>query len=843
MKRNVLILLWIFLGLHSRISAQIERAPSYPLVAHDPYFSIWSPADRLYDRETVHWTGSEQPLHSMLRIDGKCYRIMGSKPSSAEPLPQTDALVYPTRTIYKFRNEIVALELRFTTPALFSDPDILSRPVTYISWRVIPLDGKDHNIQVYFDCGGEIAVNTADQAVVWNKPAIEGLNVIRLGSKEQPVLKKKGDNLRIDWGYAYLGLPVTQNGRVTVNSRDILFRSFSESGQIPDKGEPTQPLPVREGHVTMAGAWDLGKVGSSGKESMVMLAYDDISSILYFSEPLHAWWKRSGMTMDQLLPLANKEYGQLEQKCKDLDVDLMKDLRLAGGDKYASMCALVYRQCLAAQKLVADPRGKPLLFPKENFSNGCIASVDVLYPASPVFFLFSPALSKAMLEPVFQYSESSHWKFDFAPHDLGQYPHATGQVYGGAEKTEEDQMPVEETGNMIIMTAAVARMEGNASFAWSHWKVLEKWSNYLLSKGFDPENQLCTDDFAGHLAHNINLSAKAIIALGSYALLCDMNGDSDKATKFRKQAEEMAAKWIARASEGTHTRLAFDRPGTWSQKYNLVWDKILGLHLFPDSLLQSEIAFYKTMQAEYGLPLDNRERYTKNDWITWSATLADNEEDFECLFNHVYDFAIHTPQRVPVSDWYITDNAFQAGFQARSVVGGFFVKMLSDPVLWQKWVSRATAGNGNAAQDSLLTLLTGKWVLKGTIAGQQTTHDIQCDWVLGHQYIQFSEVSREKDNNGNPSYEAKVFITWNKTSKLFDCLWLDNTGNEGLKDGAVGHSAYLSNRLEFIFSIADGSHFFTTFNYDKSTGQWQLLMDGEAKGRKEPFARLSMERE
>jgi len=380
----------------------------------------------------------------------------------------------------------------------------------------------------------------------------------------------------------------------------------------------------------------------------------------------------------------------LSAECSAFDIDLNKDLASAGGSKYATMTSLVYRQCLAAHKLVADVNGQPLIFAKENFSNGCIATVDVIYPASPFFFLFSPALTKAMLQPIFAYSNSSRWKFPFAPHDLGTYPFATGQAYGGGEKTEENQMPVEETGNMVIMTAVLAKMEGNANFAQANWTVLEKWCEYLLAKGFDPENQLCTDDFAGHLAHNINLSAKAIEALGCYSLLCEMTGRSEKAAEIRKKAEAMATEWIKQSAEGDHTRLAYDRPGTWSQKYNLVWDKLLGLNLFPNEVLQKEIKYYKTIQAEFGLPLDNRQRYTKNDWITWTATMADSKEGFQAIFDPVWKFANHTPQRVPVSDWYIVDNAYMVGFQARSVVGGFFIKMLSDKNTWNKWLKKGT---------------------------------------------------------------------------------------------------------------------------------------------------------
>jgi hypothetical protein len=239
-------------------------------------------------------------------------------------------------------------------------------------------------------------------------------------------------------------------------------------------------------------------------------------------------------------------------------------------------------------------------------------------------------------------------------------------------------MPVEESGNMLILTAAIATVEGNAAYAEKHWETLTTWTDYLVEKGLDPENQLCTDDFAGHFAHNANLSVKAILGIASYGRLAEMLDKKDIAEKYTAQARSMAAEWVKLADDGDHYRLTFDQPGTWSQKYNIVWDKLLKLNIFPETIAEKEIPYYLTKQNTYGLPLDSRKTYTKSDWIVWTATLAQDKETFEQFIHPVHRFMNETIERIPMSDWYFTDSQKHVGFQARSVVGGYFIKLLEN---------------------------------------------------------------------------------------------------------------------------------------------------------------------
>jgi hypothetical protein len=145
-------------------------------------------------------------------------------------------------------------------------------------------------------------------------------------------------------------------------------------------------------------------------------------------------------------------------------------------------------------------------------------------------------------------------------------------------------------------------------------------------------------------------------------------------------------------------------------------------------------------------------------------------------------------------------------------------------------------------QDTLIDQLAGRWVLHGIIAGQETTHDIDADWVLAHQYMQLHEVSREKDSNGAAAYEAIVFIGWDEPTRQYACLWLDVTGGGGLTGEAIGYAKQNGDQMAFLFKGSDSSLVHTTFVRDNSTDTWQWLMDGEENGKLQPFARVILKR-
>lgn len=576
---------------------------------------------------------------------------------------QTGVTLTATQTEYTFKCGPLNLTATFTSPLLLDDLQTFSRPISYISVKVSANDGKEHKTRLYIGASGNIAVNIPTQEVEAITFKVEDLAVAKVGTTAQPVLETKGDDVRIDWGYFYVATPA-ENTSQSLTSVPDAMRIMSDTVATIDSTLTGRNLMLN----TLT---DLGEITKEERETVYMLGYDEVESVDYFGTPLKPWFKKDGATMEEALVNAYEEYGKIIKKCSRFDEQLYHDTRAAGGQKYAQLCELAYRQAIAAHTLVEAPNGDLLFLSKENDSNGSINTVDVTYPSAPLFLIYNPDLLKGMLNGIFYYSKSGKWTKPFPAHDLGTYPIATGQTYG-------EDMPVEEAGNMIILTAAIAKKEGHADFAKDHWETLTIWSKYLMESGFDPANQLSTDDFAGHLSRNANLSVKAIMAIACYGKLAGMIGDPAKEKEFMDTAKKMAADWEKIDADGDHYNLAFEQKGTWSQKYNLVWDDILDLNIFPKEVQQKEITYYLTEQNKYGLPLDSRETYTKSDWVLWTATLTDNKKDFRALADPMWRFANDTPDRVPLSDWHWTKNARQVGFKARSVVGGYFIKLLKE---------------------------------------------------------------------------------------------------------------------------------------------------------------------
>ena len=800
------------------------RLPSVPLLVNDPYFSFWSPFDKLTDGTTRHWTDQEKPIDGLLRVDGKNYRWMGNGRSflldpiapmsdtgdswtgkvsytkqsnenwtartfndsswktekaawgtpgeypnvnnawtaensdiyvrrkvtlTADDLqkdlwiqfshddifdlyingtkvigtPETwiqgetyqltaeqkaklivgenviaahchntsggayidfglfenvyqgvegiafatqkSVDVMATSTYYTFTCGPVELDVVFTAPMIITDLDLLSTPINYISYQVRSTDGQEHNVQFYVATTPRLTVNEPAQAVDASIVTENGVSYAKAGSTDQKILGRAGDMICIDWGYLYLS---SKNGKVSVAPTAVTESTFANTGSLPTyAGEVKGQTPCNM--TTLSYVHDFGS--TSLASSYMMVGYDEIQDIQYFKKNYKGYWARNGKTIFQAFDELSTDYATIMERCREQDKTIYDDGLAAGNVKYAELLAGSYRQVMAAHKLFQDDGGRLMYFSKENNSNGCVNTVDLTYPSAPLFLLYNPDLQKGMMNSIFEYQRAHGWNKDWAAHDLGTYPHANGQVYGG-------DMPLEESGNMITLAYMISKIEGNTNWVNTYWSIITRWVNYLVNNGQDPDTQLCTDDFAGHWAHNANLSIKAIMGVAAYAEMAKMRGREDLYKRYMDTAKKMAQIWEIDARDGDHYKLAFDRGGSWSQKYNLVWDKMWGINIFPKQVREREMKFYLTKQNTWGLPLDNREQYTKSDWLIWTASMADDTETFLKFSDRLWKWVNETTDRVPLCDWYWTDSKHMRGFRARSVIGGHWMKVLMD---------------------------------------------------------------------------------------------------------------------------------------------------------------------
>ena len=627
------------------------RAPAVPLITIDPYFSIWSEADKLTDKDTCHWTNKSNKIAGILEVDGEKFCFM-STVEGLNNMEQKSLDIDALSTTYVFVNKKVELTLVFTSPVLPDDLYLLTRPVSYLKASCKSIDGKEHSAKILIYASEELCLDVKGQMSVTISEVNgleDGVKGIKMSASVQNILNKLGDDVRIDWGYFYL----------TVKGVD---------------SKVCQCKPVENDEMSYVTV----SADISSSDALIAFSYDDIDSLIYFGDPVRSYWNKNGETIETAINKAYADYELCMEKCNVFAKDLTSNATLAGGEKYAEMLSLSYRQIMAAHKLVIDKNGELLYVSKECFSNGCAVTVDVSYPSIPMFLLYNPNLVLGMMRPIFKYANAGVWPFDFAPHDVGCYPFLNGQVYSsGIDPTH--QMPVEECGNMLVMAAAASVALNDVSYARTNIEDLEKWSKYLIKYGNDPENQLCTDDFAGHLAHNCNLSLKAIMGIAGLGVIYKMMGNISKYDELIKTAKDMAASWIKRASNGDGSyRLAFDVPGSFSMKYNAIWDKIFDLGIFPKEVLASEFKSNFTRFEKYGMPLDNRKTYTKSDWLVWTATFAEDKADFEGFISPLWDAYNESESRVPMTDWYETTDAHQCGFQHRTVQGGLFIKLLAD---------------------------------------------------------------------------------------------------------------------------------------------------------------------
>ncbi len=663
-----------------------RKLPAYPLWVIDPDFSVWSKNDTLNGGDAIFWQGTSRRTYGLVRFGGTTYCFLGRR-DDAVPLMQKDVSVTAFETVYTFACADFTLKVSFLSPLLPNDLAVLSCPVCYTRYEVRAKKALPEDFSVALVLDEEYCYSMKRAPVIGGVLPCGKFEAAFMTRRRNLVASDTSDTYAPDHGYTYLA------GEESFFATEAAVNRYVAEGKAEYLRASNERACIMSVNRASCGFF--------------MTAHDDLVAVFYFGEWLKGYYFRGGKTVVDAMNDAYDGAEKVFRKCRSFDKKLKADCDAVGEGYYLLACAAL-RQTMGGHKLVENAKGELLFLSKECDSNGCIGTADISYPSMPLFLLYAPELVNAMMRGIFAFARMPVWTFGFAPHDLGTYPWCSGQVYGVREEddkfncgmlafgwgegpktqpmlylrpaasnvyNENMQMPVEECGNMLIMTAAVIRAGGGTALAARNFDLLETWVGYLETYGLKPENQLCTDDFAGHLAGNVNLAIKALVGIESFSIICRALKKEALASAYAAKAETFAAALKKEVGDGVMP-LAYGKEGTYSLKYNILFDKLFGFDLVGQDVCERETDFYLTKRNRYGVPLDTRENYTKSDWILWCAALTDDKKKCEALYTPVVRYLTESPVRLPFGDWYRTEKGEIVHFINRTVQGGIFAPLL-----------------------------------------------------------------------------------------------------------------------------------------------------------------------
>ncbi|HEY3955335.1 MAG TPA: DUF5127 domain-containing protein [Streptosporangiaceae bacterium] len=682
-------------GAYGTLTARPIRPPATPLAVRGPYLSTWLPSATLPGSWQQFWQGHTTAMGGIVRIDGTSYQFMGDptivmdvpngnhgQPSTVQDFPlalqQTLLEVTPTRSVFTLQGGGIELTVEFLSPVEPGDIRRQSIPLSYLVLTARATDGQRHDVQIYADISGEWCSGDDSQVITWAPAQVssggQSLQVWTVQLQTEQTLTEQDQQAA--WGTMVWATP--GSGQLSYQSgQDVVVRGqFVSNGTLADTND-TSYRAINDNWPVFGFCHDLGQVGGQPVSTPLVIGQVRTPAVSYLGQNLQPLWTSYFPSWQDMLGFFAADLTAAQSRNATVDRKISKAAEAAGGTSYAGLCAIALRQAYGGTELVVSPSGAPWAFLKEISSDGNVSTVDVLFPGSPAWIYLDPGYLALLLEPLLGYAESGNWPQTFAEHDLGSaYPVAAGHNDGGGEN-----MPMEESGNMLIMATAYLRQVPAATaraFAGAHYTILKQWASYLVANLPDPGFQNQTDDFAGPIAHSVNLALKGIIAVAAMSQIATVAGHSADAAGFKADAQNFIGYWQANAQDpsAAHLDLTYNGAdggdGTWGTVYNGFADRLLGTGLVPSSVLAEQAAWYESVSNLFGLPLQVPHSYAKSDWEMLTAALLSDYPVKQQLIEQVYSYANTTPSLVPFSDLYDTVTGEQVAFAARPVQGGMF---------------------------------------------------------------------------------------------------------------------------------------------------------------------------
>ncbi|KAI1372110.1 DUF1793-domain-containing protein [Hypoxylon crocopeplum] len=703
------------------------RPPAIPLAVRSPYTSAWSSTGglgTLNSQLPIFWYGQRLGWEGIVVVDGNSFEYMGTIINDFPELPYFNTTIPQEVKFdsqysnFTFSAGPVNITASFFSPVTPKDICRSSIPLSYLTTTVVSNDGQPHHIQFYSDVnaqwiglGNEFDIikefhtgptngngtgNATDTPTSWilrpRYPALfaEAAQIPRWGNFSYTTSSMGATNFTFQSGSATSVRFGFVNNRYLNNDAGSVTRGFGNQ-------EPVYAFAHDMG--TMMETSIRYTIGSIQSPSVRYLHKGGLSN-------LAPWWERCYGEMHDMIRFHWNDFDTVAAIANEFETKLRADVNafdpsnaygflepinatgiavpfVSEAESYYAIVALSARQAMGAYVFAVPPSVpngssaddvEPLMFQKEISSNGNINTVDVLYPATPFFLYANPALLKYILQPLYELQEGGFYPNTYSTHDIGaHFPLATGHVEG-----TDEYMPVENSGNSILMSYAYYKFTGDFGWLSNHYALLRQFAQYLIDFSLVPSAQLSTDDFAGELANQTNLAIKGIVGLQAMSAISRIVGNLDDAANFADKATSYYEQWKGFAIDpsGKHTLLAYQWRSSWGLLYNIFYDKLLNMGLIEPEIYEMQSAWYASVSQTYGVPLDSRHHYTKSDWEVWTAATC-SQTTRRLFVNAVAYWLNETSTNLPFSDLYEVvgtgDYPLQIDhFSARPVVGGHF---------------------------------------------------------------------------------------------------------------------------------------------------------------------------
>ncbi|KJR80362.1 uncharacterized protein SPSK_04957 [Sporothrix schenckii 1099-18] len=670
--------------------------PVLPLLVRNPYLSFWLTGAREnpWEKWPIFWTGNSVGFSVLASVPDthNVYPLLGRPHDSLSRSDKRFTVNFPeylgatfdastTNLTYLVpgpAEDKLKVTLSFLSPITPTSTFRQSIPAAYLN---VVVEGS-FDIDIYLDVNGEWVSGNRDNQIQWGikeakhkakadkgffgdaRMSSHPIKTWTVSRVEQELFTEFAD--RAEWGTLYFSAPESVKHESGVSAQ--IRTKFARTGALGNANDgPFRRIMEREPIFAFSKSFHLGSKSKTDKGNV-----SDDSALFTFAliqDPVVQYASARGLTFmrplwasyipdtDDLIQYHYDDFAVATKLARTYSEQLSKDAFASGSQEYEEIASLSARQVLGATEFSGTP-DNPLLFLKEISSNGNCQTVDVIFPAFPFFLYTNPRWLAYLLEPLLEHQLSGQYPNDYSMHDLGyHFPNQTGHGDGN-----DEYMPVEECGNMLIMglalvnafrydttpafntpdasirneVTAATRLDltdeqmrymdvhgidlpwGGVSTSTSSatttgarearqwvarsYKLWKQWTGYLVRESLIPRWQLSTDDFAGWLAYQTNLALKGIIGIRAMSEIATVLGEKKDAAYYRDIADEYIAKWqeFGISRDGTHAKLAYDWYGSWTTLYNLYADSLLCFHIPSDATAEAAAVFDTTGQTPLG---------------------------------------------------------------------------------------------------------------------------------------------------------------------------------------------------------------------------------------------------